>query len=68
MIINPEGEEVGLIPPVSPAEGDDESEASLPSNVEFGIGDEANVLYVTADTSLYRIRLNAKGHRPRQTQ
>ena len=68
LIINPEGEEVGLIPPVSPAEGDAESEASLPSNVEFGIGDEANVLYVTADTSLYRIRLNAKGHRPRQTQ
>ena len=68
LIINPEGEEVGLIPPVSPTEGDAESEASLPSNVEFGIGDEANVLYVTADTSLYRIRLNAKGHHPRQTQ
>jgi hypothetical protein len=34
----------------------------LPSNVEFGIGDEANVLYVTVDLSLYRIPLKAKGY------
>ena len=68
MIINPEGEEVGFIPTPSPAQGDAESEASLPSNVEFGIGDEANVLYVTADTSLYRIRLNVKGHHPQHAQ
>ena len=68
LIINPAGEEVGLIPPVAPPQGDAGSEASLPSNVEFGIGDEANVLYVTADTSLYRIRLNATGHHPQHAQ
>ena len=33
----------------------------LPSNVDFGIGDESHVLYITVDVSLYRIRLNAEG-------
>ena len=33
----------------------------IPSNCEFGIGDAANILYVTADTSLYRVRLNTEG-------
>ena len=33
----------------------------IPSNVTFGIGDERNVLYITVDKSLYRIRLNARG-------
>jgi hypothetical protein len=40
------------------------SECGRPSNVEFGVGDEANVLYVTVDLSLYRIPLSVKGHRP----
>jgi hypothetical protein len=30
--------------------------------VEFGIGREANVLYVTVDVSLYRIPLKVKGY------
>jgi len=30
--------------------------------VEFGLGAELDVLYVTIDTSLYRIRLNARGY------
>jgi hypothetical protein len=33
-----------------------------PINVDFGIGDEKNVLYITVDQSLYRIRLNATGY------
>ena len=32
--------------------------------VEFGIGEEANVLYVTIDLSLYRIELGVKGYHP----
>jgi gluconolactonase len=33
----------------------------IPSNVEFGMGDDSNTLYVTIDKSLYRIRLNTRG-------
>lgn len=40
-------------PPVAPS--------GLPSNVEFGLGDGANVLYVTVDQSLYRIQLKVRG-------
>ena len=32
------------------------------ATVDFGIGDEKNVLYITVDKSLYRIRLNATGY------
>jgi len=30
--------------------------------VDFGIGEEKDVLYITVDRSLYRIRLNATGY------
>ena len=36
--------------------------SGLPSNVEFGLGLDSNVLYVTVDLSLYRIRLKVRGY------
>ncbi len=33
----------------------------LPTNCTFGVGQESNVLYITAGGSLYRIRLNSRG-------
>ena len=36
---------------------------NLPSNVEFGVGDDANSLYMTIDTGLYRTRLTKRGFR-----
>lgn len=36
----------------------------IPSNVEFGIGDDAHSLYVTIDKGLYRIRVNTRGFHP----
>ena len=39
------------------------SAEGFPSNVEFGVGEVADVLYVTIDLSLYRISLSVKGHR-----
>ncbi len=60
LVVNPDGEEVGFIP-TGPADQDPASATGLPSNVEFGIGKESNMLYVTVDTSLYRIRLKAEG-------
>ncbi len=61
LILNPDGKELGFIPtgPSQPGVGEPKG---LPSNVDFGIGDESHMLYVTVDKSLYRIPLNAKGY------
>ncbi len=36
----------------------------IPSNVEFGIGDDAHSLYVTIDKSLYRLKVKSRGFHP----
>jgi gluconolactonase len=56
-VYSPSGEELEYIPTPEGA-----------ANVEFGRGDEANVLYVTATTSLYRIRLKKVGYHLPQLQ
>jgi len=60
MVVNPQGNEVAFIPTGQPNQSGD-TLVGLPSNVEFGIGDEINTLYITVDTSLYRIQLKSKG-------
>ena len=65
MVVNPEGKEVAFIPTGPPKQRDNDPQnppVGLPSNVEFGIGEESNMLYVTVDTSLYRIRLKVNGY------
>ena len=49
-VYDPEGKELVYI------------ETEVPTNVGFGRGDDANLLYITAGSSLYRIRLNRKGY------
>ena len=68
VVLSPEGNEIAYIPTAPPHQKPDDPEAvgGSASNVEFGIGDEANVLYITVDTSLYRIPLKVKGHHPQQ--
>ena len=76
LVLDPEGNEIAFLPTSPGVESEEspltedeiqgleeppETPSGLPSNVEFGIGDEANVLYVTVDQSLYRIRLKARG-------
>ena len=46
----PDGKEMGYIP------------TTIPTNVHFGRGEDANLLYITADNSLYRLRVGKKGH------
>lgn len=46
----PKGEEKAYIP------------TTIPTNVHFGRGEDADLLYITADNSLYRIRVGKKGH------
>ncbi|HVA46884.1 MAG TPA: SMP-30/gluconolactonase/LRE family protein [Pirellulales bacterium] len=61
LILDPNGREIAFIP-TGPSQPDAKEPHGLPSNCDFGIGDESNVLYITVDTSLYRIRLNATGY------
>jgi gluconolactonase len=49
-VYSPEGKELGYI------------KTEVPTNVGFGRGDSANVLYITAGKSLYRIKLNTEGY------
>jgi gluconolactonase len=49
-VYSPDGKELGYI------------KTELPTNVGFGRGDSANVLYITAGKSLYRIKVNAEGY------
>jgi gluconolactonase len=61
LIIDPEGHELGFIATAEP-QPDAKEPHGLPSNCDFGIGEESSMLYITVDTSLYRIRLNATGY------
>jgi gluconolactonase len=63
LVIDAAGKEVAHIPtgPQNQAVSRPEEAVGLPSNVEFGTGREAHVLYITVDTSLYRIPLKVKG-------
>ena len=61
LIVDSNGKELGFIKTGEPQEGTREPSGN-PSNVDFGIGDDKNMLYITVDKSLYRIRLNATGY------
>ena len=77
LVLNPDGQEIAFLPTSSGVQVEEvpftEDEAKsletpppvatgLPSNVEFGLGEDSNVLYVTVDQSLYRIRLKVRGY------
>ena len=50
MVYSPKGEELAYIA------------TEVPTNVGFGRSDDANLLYITAGSSLYRIRLSIPGY------
>ena len=60
-VINPKGEEIAFIPTGAENQDPKGTPVGLPSNVTFGSGADSNLLYVTVDTSLYRIRLKSHG-------
>ncbi len=62
MVIDPQGNEIAFLPTGSANQSADETPVGLPSNVEFGIGPDNTMLYVTVDTSLYRVRLKVPGY------
>jgi len=60
-VLDPDGKEVAYIP-TGPSQPDAKEPKGIPSNCCFGIGPESKVLYITVDTSLYRIPLKVEGH------
>lgn len=60
LVIDPQGTEKAFIP-TGPSQPGAKDPQGVPSNVTFGIGDEKNILYVTVDKSLFRIRLRSVG-------
>jgi gluconolactonase len=65
MVIDPAGKELAFLP-TGPTDqrGLFEDWKGIPSNVEFGMGDQSNILYVTIDKSLYRIPVKTRGFHP----
>ena len=61
LIVDPAGKELGHISTRN-APGLAAGAEGLPSNCVFGRGYQAGILYLSVDTSLYRIRLNALGY------
>ena len=62
LVVTPKGEKIAFIPTGPPGQTESDPAVGLPSNVEFGKGAEAHMLYITVDTSLYRIPLKVKGY------
>lgn len=64
LVLDPQGREIAHIPTGPANQQGNKEVVGLPSNVVFGRGAEANVLYITVDTGLYRIPLLVKGYHP----
>ncbi len=65
LVIDPTGQELAFVetgPKNQKGLFDDWK--GIPSNVEFGIGDDANSLYITIDKSLYRLKVKTRGFHP----
>jgi len=60
-VVSPAGKELAFIP-TGPSQPDAEKPVGIPSNVDFGIGKDSTMLYVTVDLSLYRIPCKIPGY------
>jgi gluconolactonase len=60
LVITPEGKEVAFIA-TGVSQSGTKHPKGIPSNVSFGRGKESKTLYITVDTSLYRIGLRVEG-------
>lgn len=60
-VLNPKGDEIAFIP-TGPSQPGTKTPVGIPSNVDFGLGAEKSMLYVTIDTSLYRIPCKIPGY------
>lgn len=65
MVVDPNGKELSFVE-TGPRnqKGLFDDWKGIPSNVEFGVGEDAHSLYVTIDKGLYRIHANTRGFHP----
>jgi gluconolactonase len=61
LVLDPNGKELAYLPTGQAQPSSAKEFTGMPSNCDFGIGEDSNMLYVTVDKSVYRIRLNARG-------
>lgn len=61
LVIDPDGKEVGFLSTADLRDPGSDGPGGMPSNCEFGMGQEGHVLYVTVDRSLYRVPLAVRG-------
>ena len=66
LVLDQAGKEIAFLPTGAPNQPEDPPPQGIPSNCEFGRGEDANMLYVTAGQSLYRVRTNTQGFRAEQ--
>jgi gluconolactonase len=59
-VVDPSGKELAYIP-TGPSQPGSKEPRGIPANCVFGSGDESNMLYVTVDKILYRIRCKIDG-------
>ena len=62
LVVDPSGKEIAFIATGPENQAGAKEPVGLPSNVEFGIGGEDTMLYLTVDKSLYRVRLKIAGY------
>ncbi|HEV3143148.1 MAG TPA: SMP-30/gluconolactonase/LRE family protein [Gemmataceae bacterium] len=62
LVTDAHGKEIAFIPAGQSQPGAKEP-LGIPSNVCFGAGEEKSTLYITVDTSLYRIKLKIPGNK-----
>jgi gluconolactonase len=60
LVIDGTGKEVGFIP-TGPSQPAAKKPVGIPSNCTFGLGEDSKTLYVTVDTSLYRVPVEVAG-------
>ena len=69
MVVDPAGRELAFLPTGPTNQGGlFEEWKGIPSNVEFGVGNDTNTLYVTIDKSLYSIRVKTRGYHPQDAR
>jgi gluconolactonase len=65
LVLDPSGKELAFVETGPKNQtGLFEDWRGIPSNVEFGIGDDAHSLYITIDKSLYRLKVKTRGFHP----
>jgi gluconolactonase len=69
LVLDPGGKQLAFLPTGPTAQsGLFDHWKGIPSNLEFGVGDDAGWLYVTIDKTLNRVRVKTRGFHPQSSR